>query len=149
MSTEKKSKTSNEHLDLINQKFDELDELFTSYLNHVRNSGGTRGFFIGSLREKIRYCREKINNMCGRVADHIPQLKKLNNTSQHAKLNPNTYWESNLKDYIILNHPNQLHYNPTLLEVTKDNISFGMKKHIGVLILSKKKIIESLYPHLN
>lgn len=69
MSTKINSKKSNEHLMLINQKFDELDELITNYLNDVRNDGGTKGFCIGSLREKIRYCRERINNMCGKFSD--------------------------------------------------------------------------------
>jgi hypothetical protein len=149
MSAENNSKNRGEHLNLINQKFDELDELITSYLNHVRNNGGTTGFCIGSLRAKIRYCRERINNMCGRFSDYIPELIPQDNTSQHTNMDSNTYWENNLKDYIIQNHPDKLHYNPKLLKVTKDNISFGMKKHMGVLILSKKKIIESLYPHLN
>lgn len=151
MCTNKNSKTRNEHLNLINQKFDELDELITNYLNDVRKNGGTTGFCIGSLREKIRYYRVRINNMCGKFSNHHPKInsKSLDSTDGNLKIYSNEYWESNLKDYINQNHPDKLKYNPRLLEVTKDHISFGMKKHMGILILSKKKIIETLFPNLN
>lgn len=149
MSVENNSKKREEHLNLINQKFDELDELITDYLNDVRKHGGTFGFCIGGLRGKIRYCRERINNMCGRFSDYIPKIKTFDNTSQNTKMNSNIYWESNLRDYITQNHPDMLYYDAKLLEITKDNISFGMKNHMGILILSKKKIIETLFPDLN
>lgn len=151
MCSERNSKTSNEHLNLINQKFDELDELITNYLNYVRKNGGTTGFCIGSLREKIRYCRKRINNMCGKFSDYIPKLerKTLDKITQKELLKSGKYWEINLKDYIAQNYPEKLQYSPTLLEVNKDYIRFGMKKHMGILILSKKQIIETLFPHLN
>ena len=151
MSSERNSKTSNEHLNLVNQKFEELDELITNYLNDVRRNGGTTGFCIGSLREKIRYCRGSINNMCGKFSDHQPKLnsKLLDAKSCNSSHYTTEYWESNLKDYITQNHPDKLKYNPKLLEVTKDYIRFGMKKHVGVLIIPKKTIIENLFPNLN
>jgi hypothetical protein len=151
MSTERNSKTSNEHLNLINQKFDELDELITNYLNDVRKNGGTTGFCIGSLREKIRYCRGSINNMCGKFSDYIPKLnsKSLDNTNCNHRIYSNKYWESNLFDYLTQKHSDKIKYNPTLVEVTEDSLKFRMKKNLGILIISKKKIIETLFPQLN
>jgi hypothetical protein len=151
MCTNKNSKTGNQHLNLINQKFDELDELIINYLNDLRKNGGTTGFCIGSLREKIRYCRKRLNNMCGKFSDHQPKLnsKLIGITSCNSSNYTTEYWEKNLKDYITQKHPDKIKYNPILLKVTKGHIVFGIKKHMGIFIIPKKSIIETLFPNLN
>ena len=151
MCTNKNSKTRNEHLNLINQKFDELDELITNYLNDLRKNGGTAGFCIGSLREKIRYYRGRINNMCGKFSEQHTNsnLKLLKNTSSNPNINSNKYWESNLLEYLTQKHPDKIKYNPALLKVTEEHIVFGIKKHMGIFIIPKKTIIETLFPNLN
>ena len=59
-----------------------------------------------------------------------------------------TNWERILLEYLTQNHPDKLKYNPKLIGVTKDHVVFGMKKHMGWLWLTKKKIIETLFPNL-
>jgi len=148
MSTERIFKKPNEHLKQINQKFDELDELITNYLKDIRKNGGTTGFCIGSLREKIRFYRGRFNNMCGKFSNYNPKINSnlIDRTEGNSDIYSNEYWEGNLKFYLSQKHPDKLKYNPRLIKVTKDHIRFGMKKHMGILILSKKKIIETLFP---
>lgn len=65
MNNEKK-KDDKELKILINQKFDELDELMIDYLTVIKNRGGTLGFCVGSIHEKLKYYRGRLNNMCGK-----------------------------------------------------------------------------------
>lgn len=67
MSKEKFLKTRNEHLQIINQKFDELDSLLDDYLQDVRKMGGTMGFCIGGIKVKIHFYRERINDLCNKL----------------------------------------------------------------------------------
>ena len=60
-----------------------------------------------------------------------------------------TWWSLALSRYMAKIHPDKLYYNPRLSEVTEHHIKFGMRKHYGVLVLSKKVIIETLYPGWN
>lgn len=63
-------KIKEQHLRLINAKFDELDILVHDYLQFTKNRGGTLGFCVGSLAEKLRYCRMRLNNMCGKFSPY-------------------------------------------------------------------------------
>lgn len=69
MNTEYNRKSRREHLVLINQKFDELDYLILDYLNEVKRMGGTLGFCVGSIHTNIKYYRERLNNMCGKLSE--------------------------------------------------------------------------------
>ncbi len=71
MNTENNRKTTKEHLVLINQTFDELAILIIDYLNEVRRMGGTLGFCVGSIHSKIKYYRERLNNMCGKFGPYV------------------------------------------------------------------------------
>jgi hypothetical protein len=66
-------KDKNEHLYEINEKFDELEILVYDYLQYTRNRGGTLGFCIGGLLQKIKDTREAINSMCGKLPPFIHQ----------------------------------------------------------------------------
>ncbi len=65
MNNEKK-KDDKELKFLINQKFDELDELMIDYLTVIKNRGGTLGFCVGCIHEKLKYYRAYLNSMCGK-----------------------------------------------------------------------------------
>ena len=65
MNNEKK-KDDKEIKILINQKFDELDELMIDYLTVIKNRGGTLGFCVGCIHEKLKYYRVYLNSMCGK-----------------------------------------------------------------------------------
>jgi len=49
-------------------------------------------------------------------------------------------WQSKLIEYITKTQPEKLKFNPTIIEVKDDEIIFGMEKHMGRLILSKKQL---------
>ncbi len=66
-------KDKNEHLYEINEKFDELEILVYDYLQYTRNRGGTLGFCIGGLLQKIKDTRVAINSMCGKLPPYIHQ----------------------------------------------------------------------------
>jgi hypothetical protein len=57
---------------------------------------------------------------------------------------PEIKWACVFSSYMKKKHPNKLIYEPKICEITKDEIRFGMKKHMGVFILSKQKILEEL-----
>lgn len=69
MNNEKK-KDDKELKILINQKFDELDELMIDYLTVIKNRGGTLGFCVGCIHEKIKYYRAYLNSMCGKFPSY-------------------------------------------------------------------------------
>ena len=50
---------------------------------------------------------------------------------------PKEYWQGKLTHYFKVVDPAKLQFNPTLIEVKKDRIIFGMMKHYGVLSISK------------
>jgi dienelactone hydrolase len=64
-------KEQNEHLRDINQKFEELDALVYDYLRYTRSRGGTLGFCIGGLLQKLRDTRAAINSMCGKLKPYV------------------------------------------------------------------------------
>jgi hypothetical protein len=66
MMNNEKKKDDKEIKILINQKFDELDELMIDYLTVIKNRGGTLGFCVGCIHEKLKYYRGRLNNMCGK-----------------------------------------------------------------------------------
>jgi hypothetical protein len=62
-------------------------------------------------------------------------------------LHSDVWWECIFNEYMRVRHPDMLKYNPRLDSLTKDKIRFGMKKHMGVLVASKKKVIEELFEY--
>lgn len=67
MATSEMEKSKEGHLKRINEKFDELDILVHDYLEFARNRGGTFGFCVGGIGEKLRQCRMGLNDMCGKL----------------------------------------------------------------------------------
>lgn len=49
-------------------------------------------------------------------------------------------WQSKLIEHIKNTEPEKLKFNPTIIEVKDDEIIFGMERHMGRLILSKKEL---------
>jgi translation elongation factor EF-1beta len=52
----------------------------------------------------------------------------------------NEVWQSKLIEHIKNTQPEKLKFNPTIIEVKDDEIIFGMEKHMGRLVLSKKEL---------
>lgn len=71
MSESVSQKDKNEHLRDINLKFEELDALVYNYLQYTRSRGGTLGFCIGGLLQKLRVTRAAINSMCGKLTPYV------------------------------------------------------------------------------
>lgn len=46
--------------------------------------------------------------------------------------------------YILHDCPSRIDFNPAVIEVKDNRVYFGMRKHYGVLRVSKSKIIKTL-----
>lgn len=46
--------------------------------------------------------------------------------------------------YILHDCPSRIDFNPTVIEVKDNRVYFGMRKHYGVLCISKSKIMKRL-----
>ncbi len=52
--------------------------------------------------------------------------------------------EKEFNEWINLMHPEKLKFNPTLIEITKENVIFGMSKHMGRMTIPIETIILDL-----
>ena len=59
------------------------------------------------------------------------------------------WWQLALLEYIKIKCPEKIRYNPKVVCVTSHTVEFGMIKHYGRFIFSKKTIIETISPELN
>lgn len=59
-------------------------------------------------------------------------------------LNPKKWWEIKLIKWLKLKHPEKLSFDPKILNITGTHIEFGMKKHFGILLISKERILNDL-----
>ena len=62
---------------------------------------------------------------------------------------PKEWWQLALLEYIKIKCPEKIRYNPKVDCVRSHTVEFGMMKHYGRLIISKKTIIETISPELN
>ncbi|MFN5422513.1 MAG: hypothetical protein ACK5AO_04535 [bacterium] len=73
------------------------------------------------------------------------KLEAMSNWSAYGQWrHPENWWKTQFDKWIALKHPDKLMYNPQIIEITLDDIVFGMNKHMGRLHVSKKTIIEEL-----
>jgi hypothetical protein len=47
---------------------------------------------------------------------------------------------ANFHEWLRLNHPDKIKFNPTIIEIKEGKIIFGMYKHMGRFSISIKKI---------
>lgn len=55
---------------------------------------------------------------------------------------PNMWWQQKLILWMKSEHEDKLHLNPKIIEVRETDIIFGMEKHYGRLVLSKKTLLK-------
>jgi hypothetical protein len=65
------------------------------------------------------------------------------------ELHSKEWWQGALLEYIKIKCPEKIRYNPKVDSVKSHVIEFGMMKHYGILIISKKTILETISPDLN
>ena len=53
---------------------------------------------------------------------------------------PIEWYQSKLVEYIKANNPEKLKFNPTVIKIQNDQLTFGMEKHYGRLVVSLKTI---------
>ena len=49
-------------------------------------------------------------------------------------------YEIKLVEFLKINFPDKIKFNPKIIKITNDKIYFGMQKHYGRLIISKKSL---------
>ena len=53
---------------------------------------------------------------------------------------PKEWYQRKLVEYLKVNNPEKLMFNPIVIEIQNDQLTFGMKKHYGRLVMSLKTI---------
>ena len=124
------------HLTLINEKFDELDILVHDYLVFTRNRGGTLGFCVGGIAEKLRMCRMSLNDMCGKLAyhRHCPktgtiQGRPVNDGVLHSIVCTNV-WHNTNSDTLELHWAGQYRGNWTVDRYSLPRTTLRWRHHI-------------------
>lgn len=57
---------------------------------------------------------------------------------------PKEWWQIKLTEWLKIKHPDKMKYDPKVDGVTEAHVTFGMKKHYGVLLVSKETILNDL-----
>ena len=61
--------------------------------------------------------------------------------NKYGKHNQTMEWyQRKLFEYIKANNPEKLKFNPTVIKIQNDQLTFGMEKHYGRLLMSLKTI---------
>ncbi|AOR26473.1 hypothetical protein FORMA_13130 [Formosa sp. Hel3_A1_48] len=65
-------------------------------------------------------------------------MKEENKYGKHKQ--PIEWYQSKLVEYIKKNNPEKLKFNPTVIKIQNDQLTFGMEKHSGRLVMSLKTL---------
>lgn len=57
---------------------------------------------------------------------------------------PIQWYQMALNEYLRVNNPKKLKFNPTVIEVNEKHVVFGMEKHYGRLLI-ETEIIDDFY----
>lgn len=57
---------------------------------------------------------------------------------------PELWWKIQFEYWMSLKHPDKLKFNPKIIELNQDHLVFGMQKHMGRFLVSKRVILEDL-----
>jgi hypothetical protein len=134
LSDHEKSKV--EHLDLINEKFDELDLLVHEYLQYIRTRGGTLGFCVGSIGEKLRHCRMSLNDMCGKLPyyRYCPKTGMLSgkevNTSVIHRITCYNTWHLTASDSVTLHWANEYSWKWSVNRYSSPKLFIRWRHHV-------------------
>ena len=50
------------------------------------------------------------------------------------------WYQVKLVEFLKINFPEKIKFNPIVVKISDDNVYFGMQKHYGRLVISKKSI---------
>ena len=65
-------------------------------------------------------------------------MKEENKYGKHNQ--PMEWYQSKLVEYIKKNNPEKVKFNPTVIKIQNDQLTFGMEKHYGRLVMSLKTL---------
>ena len=57
-----------------------------------------------------------------------------------ARRHTKEWYQIKLVDFLKINFPDKIKFNPSVIKITDDKVYFGMQKHFGTLVISKKSL---------
>ena len=61
---------------------------------------------------------------------------------------PKEWYQRKLVEYLKVNNPEKLKFNPIVIKIHNDQLAFGMEKHHGKLVMSLKTIDDFHTEHM-
>ena len=53
---------------------------------------------------------------------------------------PKEWYQTKLVNFLKINFPDKIKFNPSVIKITDYKVYFGMQKHFGTLVISKKSL---------
>ena len=57
-----------------------------------------------------------------------------------ARRHTKEWYQIKLVDFLKINFSDKIKFNPSVIKITDDKVHFGMQKHYGTLVISKKSL---------